>query len=64
MSSPSECWQLTPDTSCIVLAVLLELQTKPLNLSHFFYCRLHRRYYSQYIILGSDPPDVLCQSGL
>jgi hypothetical protein len=32
---------------------LLGLQTKPLNISHFFYCRLHRRYYNRFVTNGS-----------
>jgi hypothetical protein len=49
---------------CTVLAVLV----RDYRLSHLF---IHTfipdytsRHYSQYITLGSDPPDVLCQSGL
>jgi hypothetical protein len=32
---------------------LLGLQAKPLNLSHFFYSRLHRRYYNRSVTTSS-----------
>jgi hypothetical protein len=31
---------------------------------HTFIPDYTSRHYSQYITLGSDPPDALCQSGL
>jgi hypothetical protein len=38
---------------CTVLAVLVGLQTTPLNLSHSFYSRLHRRYYNRSVANSS-----------
>jgi hypothetical protein len=40
---------------CTVLAVLVRFTDYTTQLFTILYCRLHYRYYNQYITLGSDP---------